>query len=120
MYTKIFKTLFIFIVGFLALNVSASSCEFTRDLEIDSKGEDVRCLQEYLNNSGYTISSSGVGSLGNETENFGELTQKALIRWQIANNITPSKGYFGMKSRMKYNSLIKTTNSNTSNTTNFN
>lgn len=109
MYTKIFKTLFVFIIGIIALNADASSCNFTKDLELGSKGEDVRCLQQYLNNSGYSVSSSGVGSKGKENTNFGDLTKKAVIKWQLANNLTPAEGYFGSKSRVKYNSLTSST-----------
>src|SRR3989338_6061219 len=38
------------------------SCNFTRDLTVGSKGDEVKCLQQYLNKSGYPVASSGVGS----------------------------------------------------------
>jgi len=47
-------------------------------------------LQEFLNNNGYTIASSGVGSKGRETTIFGNLTQAALKRYQSANGLTVS------------------------------
>ncbi len=70
-----------------------------RDLKLNMSGEDAKQLQKLLNANGYTISSTGPGSIGNETNKFGPLTQKALIRFQKANNIVPSAGYFGPKTR---------------------
>jgi peptidoglycan hydrolase-like protein with peptidoglycan-binding domain len=48
-----------------------------------------------LNKNGFTISSSGPGSIGNETNKFGPATKAALIKFQIANKISPAIGYFG-------------------------
>jgi hypothetical protein len=70
-----------------------------RDLEFGLKGEDVKLLQQILNNNGYSLSEEGVGSLGNETMYFGDLTRKALVRYQKANNIFPSIGYCGTITR---------------------
>ncbi len=84
---------------------SSVSCNFTRDLTVGSKGDDVKCLQQYLNGSGYPVAASGVGSAGNETTYFGSLTAAAAAKWQAANGVTPSVGYFGSKSRAKYASL---------------
>jgi peptidoglycan hydrolase-like protein with peptidoglycan-binding domain len=36
--------------------MSVPSCKFTRDLQMGMTGEDVRCLQQYLNATGYIIS----------------------------------------------------------------
>src|SRR5680860_21131 len=85
---------------------SAEQCNFTRDLELETVGDDVVCLQKYLNTSGFAISSSGVGSAGHETNQFKSLTKKALIDWQLANGVTPASGYFGSVSRQKYLKLI--------------
>lgn len=68
---------------------------FTRDLKFKMIGGDIKELQKYLNNHGFQLSESGVGSPNNETSFFGELTRSALIRFQKANNITPAVGYFG-------------------------
>ena len=43
---------------------NASSCDFNRTLKEGIEGQDVRCLQKYLNTHGYTIASTGVGSFG--------------------------------------------------------
>lgn len=81
-----------------------TACTFTRDLRLGDIGEDVRCLQRYLNGAGYKIAASGVGSPGRETNQFKELTRATVIRWQQANGIS-STGTFGPLSRAKYDAL---------------
>lgn len=68
---------------------------FARDLDIGSRGEDVRALQKYLNARGYPVALSAEGSAGQETDYFGPATQAALAKFQAASGITPSTGYFG-------------------------
>ncbi len=87
----------------------AASCSFTRNLELGDLGEDVKCLQQYLNGAGYTVSDVGAGSVGKETDEFKSLTKEALIRWQTANKISPASGYFGPLSRGVYERLMKAT-----------
>ncbi len=71
-----------------------------RDLELNSQGNDVKILQQFLNSQGFSINTPGqVGSTGHETNYFGNLTKQALIKFQQAHNITPSAGYFGPKTR---------------------
>lgn len=72
---------------------------FTRDLEVGVTGDDVQALQQYLNNHGYTLASTGPGSPGNETTMFGGLTRAAVKKLQEAAGITPVAGYFGPKTR---------------------
>ncbi len=67
-----------------------------------SQGEDVRCLQKYLNSIGYSVSNTGLGSQGNESTYFGPATLSAVIRWQKANGISPALGYFGSISKNSY------------------
>ncbi len=69
------------------------------DLKINDSHEDIRKLQKYLNENGFFIAKDGPGSTGNETNVFGPLTKSALIKFQQANNIYPSSGYFGPKTR---------------------
>ncbi len=83
----------------------AGACNFTRDLTLNVTGDDVKCLQQYLNAAGYPVASTGAGSPGNETTFFGPLTRAAVAKWQAANNISPAVGYFGPISRAKYNEL---------------
>lgn len=89
--------------------MAAEKCSFTRDLELGSDGEDVRCLQKYLNASGVTIAATGVGSPGHETTLFRALTQEAVMRWQMENGVSPATGYFGAISRAKYAALVQGT-----------
>ncbi len=91
--------------AYVPLPANAATCTFTRDLELGVEGEDVRCLQQYLNGAGYTIATEGVGSKGRETTQFKSLTQLALIKWQKANNLSPAIGYFGANSRSVYKKL---------------
>jgi len=70
-----------------------------RDLELGFAGDDVVLLQQLLNRHGFEIAAEGPGSPGNETRYFGALTKAALMRYQEANLITPSAGYFGPMTR---------------------
>jgi hypothetical protein len=72
---------------------------FTRSLTVSSYGTDVQLLQRFLNSQGFTVSTTGFGSPGNETFYFGPATRAALIRYQKANNITPALGFFGPVTR---------------------
>lgn len=81
---------------------AAGECSFTRDLELGMEGEDVRCLQRYLNGAGFQVSATGVGSPGRETNQYQTKTEAAVIAWQKANNLSPAIGYFGPLSRGKY------------------
>ncbi|MDP2593128.1 MAG: peptidoglycan-binding protein [bacterium] len=85
--------------------LTASS--FTRDLKLGDSGDDVKALQQYLNCVGFTISSEGPGSSGNETNYFGSLTKAALVAFQNAFadeilaplNLSEGTGYFGERTR---------------------
>lgn len=76
-----------------------------RDLTIGMRHEDVRILQKILNARGFTISSAGVGSPGNETTYFGPATRSALIRFQLEKKIKPAVGYFGPLTRKAMRAL---------------
>jgi hypothetical protein len=69
--------------------------DFNNDLYKGLVDEKVRDLQKFLNINGYLIVESGPGSIGNETNFFGSLTQGALISFQKENGISPAVGYFG-------------------------
>ena len=68
--------------------VTKSTPSFARDLKLSMTGDDIKALQQYLNNNGFPVAQTGVGSKGHETNYFGALTQGALIRFQKANNLT--------------------------------
>jgi hypothetical protein len=80
---------------------------FDRDLYLNMIGEDVKELQKFLNNHGFLVATEGPGSLGNETEKFGSLTKQALIKFQLANSISPAIGYFGEITRGIVNGLME-------------
>jgi len=84
------------------------ACSFTRSLTVGSTGADVKCLQQYLNASGYTIATTGAGSPGNESTYFGSLTKAAVAKWQAAKGVSPAAGYFGTISRAKYTEVAST------------
>lgn len=85
---------------------TATACTFTRSLYVGvSSGADVKCLQQYLNGAGYTVSASGAGSPGSETVFYGPLTRAAVAKWQAGNNVAPAVGYFGPISRAKYSAV---------------
>ena len=74
--------LLVLVLGF-TWNAHASSFQFTRSLQVGMTGPDVRELQKILNSDPATqISSSGVGSPGQESLYFGQLTRQAVIRFQ--------------------------------------
>ncbi len=78
-------------------HVAATSA--VRDLYLGLVGEDVRELQKFLNTHGFVIAQSGLGSPGKETTLFGKLTKAAVIKYQKTNNITPTIGYVGPRTR---------------------
>ena len=82
-----------------AVPASAPIAIPTRDLELGATGEDVRALQKFLNSKGFTVATTGSGSPGRETPNFGPATERALVLFQKAHKITPAVGYFGPKTR---------------------
>ncbi len=90
----------------------ASHPTFTRDLYPGSRGADVRSLQIYLNQSGYTVAQGGPGSPGNETDLYGPLTASAIRRYQEANyqsilsplGYSSGTGIFGPSTRNYVNS----------------
>jgi len=63
----------------------ASHPIFSRNMYVGTRGADVRSLQMYLNQMGYTVAQSGPGSPGNETDLYGPLTSNAVRRLQEAN-----------------------------------
>lgn len=60
---------------------------FTKTLKVGSLGQEVLSLQKFLNTHGFVIATSGPGSSGNETVNFGRATEKALKAYQCSKKI---------------------------------
>jgi hypothetical protein len=96
-------------------DTSIPLCEITRGLKQGASGEDVRCLQRYLNWSGNTIAATGPGSPGSETAYFGAMTANAVMKWQNANatqvlspaGLSSGTGYFGPLSFNWYASIVR-------------
>lgn len=78
---------------------------FNKDLDIGVVSEDVRILQKFLNQQAFFVAKDGPGSVGNETNVFGEKTKTALTRFQLVHDIRPALGYFGPLTRKYINSL---------------
>jgi hypothetical protein len=89
---------------------SASSYTFNTDLTVGSTGADVTALQNTLISGGYLASGLNTGY-------FGTLTQAGVSKWQVAEGITPSTGYFGPISRAKLNGSSSMTTTTTTTTT---
>jgi N-acetylmuramoyl-L-alanine amidase len=58
-------------------------------LRKNAKNSRVVELQKLLNSIGYVIAVTGVGSPGKETDFFGELTEKMVIKFQKENGLKP-------------------------------
>ena len=71
-----------------------ATATFTRSLTMGSKGTDVKELQQYLNDNGFSVAATGSGSAGNETTYFGSATRSALAKFQQSKGISPAAGYF--------------------------
>ncbi|MFH1170584.1 MAG: peptidoglycan-binding protein, partial [Candidatus Vogelbacteria bacterium] len=72
---------------------------FTANLTVGStRTADVTALQQILIDGGYLAIATPTGT-------FGPLTKAAVIKWQIANDITPASGYVGPISRGVLNAL---------------
>lgn len=86
---------------------------FTKNLWLGVRDTDVKLLQRFLNLKGFTVSTDGPGSSGEETDFFGGKTIQALIKFQDAyksNILTPiglttGTGFFGPQTRNFINSL---------------
>lgn len=89
---------------------SSSSYTFNNNLTVGSTGADVTALQNVLISGGYLASGLNTGY-------FGALTQAAVSKWQVAEGITPSTGYFGPISRAKLNGSSSSMTTTTTTTT---
>lgn len=56
-------------------------------LKLGSKGPEVKILQQFLNKTKFKVATTGAGSNGKETENFGPATEAAVKKWQKANGL---------------------------------
>ena len=56
--------------------------QFKKDLKPLATAGDVKMLQIFLNNNGFTVSQAGAGSMGKENDYLGLKTKQALIKFQ--------------------------------------
>ncbi|MDX9893703.1 MAG: peptidoglycan-binding protein [Patescibacteria group bacterium] len=73
---------------------TARGYKFTHNLSQGDTDSEVKVLQQLLNELGFTVAESGVGSVGNETEYFGSLTKQAVQRFQCKKGIACSGSEF--------------------------
>jgi hypothetical protein len=91
----------------------ASVTTFNRSLTLGSTGTDVKNLQIFLNAHDFTISTSGAGSPGNETDFFGPATKRAVIAFQeyyatevlVPYHLTSGTGFVGPSTLRELNAL---------------
>ncbi|HRH30774.1 MAG TPA: alkaline phosphatase D family protein [Candidatus Paceibacterota bacterium] len=83
-----------------------SEFKFLVDLKEGMTHPDIKKLQEFLNSKNIFVAISGVGSVGKETNFFGPATKNAVINFQKKNNILPSLGFVGPKTREFINGLL--------------
>lgn len=90
------------------VNSQGKSCSLSNDLSFGARGEDVRCLQEFLKRE-------NVYPEGLITGNFLSLTRQAVIRFQEKYSgeilsplgLTKGTGYVGLRTREKINQLSR-------------
>lgn len=90
---------------------------FTTNYTVGRSGNEVVQLQKFLNAHGFTVSTTGAGSAGNETSYFGTRTKMAVVAFQNANaasvltpvGLTSGTGYWGPSSRAAANGMCTMT-----------
>ncbi|MBI2618342.1 peptidoglycan-binding protein [Candidatus Kaiserbacteria bacterium] len=83
-------------------STGTTACSFTRSLTVGATGDDVTCLQTYLQGTGHFTFTGAKGY-------FGSITQSAVAAWQAANGVSPAVGYFGPLSQAKYTAVAGST-----------
>lgn len=81
-----------------APSTNATPLSLTKNHSLWDTGADIKTLQQWLNTNGFTIATTGAGSLGNETSTFGNATYKTLIKFQKSKGL-PQTGYLGPMTR---------------------
>ena len=72
----------------------------TRDLEKNSRGDDVMFLQQFLISQNRGSAARALAEVG-ATAYFGDLTEAALAEFQVNVGVSPATGYFGPTSGSK-------------------
>ncbi len=82
---------------------------FSNNLYPGANNAEVKMLQKALNDGGYSVSQSGLGSEGNESTYFGGKTTAAVASFQSAVGINAGAyaGYFGPSTRNMFNTQVE-------------
>ncbi len=91
----------------LAFSMTAEAA-ITLTLRQGSNNSQVKELQQGLNSQGFTVSTTGAGSAGSETNYFGSKTKAAVQAWQASKGLV-ADGIFGAKSRAAWTGSTPTT-----------
>lgn len=86
-------------------NSAGIQFQFTKTIKLGATHEEVKKLQEFLNNNGFELAKSGFGAKGQETNLFGKLSKNALMKFQKTNNLEPD-GDFGPLTRKLVNNML--------------
>ncbi|MBP6931688.1 MAG: peptidoglycan-binding protein [Candidatus Pacebacteria bacterium] len=70
-----------------AKEVNRGKLTLSSNLKIGVKNGEIKELQKFLNTHGYIVAKAGPGSKGFETNYFGVLTKRAVIKFQLANGL---------------------------------
>jgi hypothetical protein len=109
--SKLFKSKFflgalivtVLAIGGVTLKATPASADCstgTTTLRLGSRGSAVMCLQQTLNAHGFTVSTTGAGSMGMESTYFGTKTKMAVMAMQASlDNGLAIDGIFGAHSR---------------------
>ena len=92
----------------VASSALAADGAITKTLKKGMKDVQVKYLQQTLNEKGYTVATTGAGSVGKETTTFGPATLTAVKKYQAAMGLV-ADGIFGPKSREALEKVATTT-----------
>jgi peptidoglycan hydrolase-like protein with peptidoglycan-binding domain len=82
------------------VQASASLSVFTRTLRRGKSGADVKTLQTWLTDVGYTVPATGY---------FGSMTRAAVLQFQTAQNLVPATGVVGRSTAAALLAAVKKT-----------
>src|SRR3989344_1331725 len=86
------------VLALSALTAPNAEAAITMTLRQGMSNSQVMELQQNLNGAGFTVSTSGAGAMGSETNYFGAKTKAAVMAYQTSRGLT-SDGIFGPMSR---------------------